>query len=122
MTNKDRINIKRITSVDDAVGVPTKVYTTLARSSVSLPHTDVPCRVQPLPPEEAIELGIVSPNRKWKIYFGVSGNPYLDERDHVIIHDQSGDIEARVVVPSFDFDSQRRLWKAVVEMLGPSTN
>lgn len=117
MTDRDAIDIKRLTSTDDAEGVPIRTYTKIARGD--LPHTNVKCRIQPLPPQEAVEFGLTGNVRRWKIYS--STNPSLDERDHVFLSDEDEVIvEARVVVPSFSFDRQGRLWKCVVELSNTS--
>ena len=117
---RDVIEIRREVVTPDAEGVAVKTWTIEARGS-SYPASDVPCRLQAMPPEDLHALGLSTEKRSWKIYF--VDDPIIDTRDHVFLTDTDQILrECEVLVPSFSFDSMAsRLWKCIVSTISGIT-
>lgn len=117
MCSKDRIEIRRETVVRSDGGEAVKTWLASARASKFLPAFDIKCRRQQLPSDEAIAAGVTSGKEAWNLFFYY--DPKIDKRDRVFFSDNGVAYEAEVVTPSWQSDSQNRLWQCVVSKFGP---
>lgn len=119
MCSKDRIEIRRETSTRSDGGEAVKTWLAATRSGATppLPALDVKCRRQQLNSEEAIAAGVTSGKESWNLFFYF--DPKIDKRDRVFFTDNGVAYEAEVSTPSWQYDTQNRLWQCVVVKFGP---
>lgn len=117
MCSKDRIEIRRETTVRSDGGEGTKTWAAATRTATSLPALDVKCRRQQLTSEEAIAAGVTSGKESWNLFFYF--DPKIDKRDRVFFTDNGIAHETEVSNPSWQYDTQNRLWQCTVTKFGP---
>ncbi|MGE3314007.1 MAG: hypothetical protein AB7O26_02745 [Planctomycetaceae bacterium] len=110
-TSRNSITIERAGITQSDTGGEIRTFGTEERGPLP---TSLACRIIPLSARERLAFGVRAAQRGWKLLF--AGEPSLTLADRVRFTDSSGvERVARVVEPSTDLDSQRRLFRAVVE-------